>query len=110
MRSYLVQDINSSDMAKIVEAIKQKSNKMPVEGLFWISLPEELLSEKQKEHQDCGPHYLAIEVGDNWLKLELLVRCEQKIRCDCISYADPEQREYMIDFLDQLIRNQDVRV
>ncbi len=111
MRSYLIQEINTSDMSKLLESLSQKAYKIPVDGLFWFILPENLLSQKQEEHKnDCGPHYLALEAGNNWLKLELLVRCEEKIRCDCITYANPEQREFMINFLDQLIRNQDVRV
>jgi hypothetical protein len=111
VRSYIIEEINSSDMTVLVESISQKAYKSPVEGLFWFILPEHLLSGKQKEHLDeCGPYYLALEAGKNWLKLELLVRCEEKIRCDCICYASPQQREFMINFLDQLIRNQDVRV
>ena len=110
MRSYLVQEISLLDMSKLLEAITREAYKNPVDGLFWFILPEHLLSRGQKEHQGCGPHYLALEAGDNWLKLELLVRCEQKLRCDCIAYANPQQREFMINYLDQLIRNQDVRV
>ncbi|MFN2268642.1 MAG: hypothetical protein ABR542_04065 [Desulfonatronovibrio sp.] len=111
MRSYLIEEISTQDMSRIIEAVTLKAYKTPMENLFWIILPKELLTLEQKEHSDqCGPHYLALETGEDWVKLELLIRCERKIRCDCISYANPEQREYMIDFLDQTIRNQDVRV
>lgn len=111
MRSYLIQEINTQDMLKIIEGITPKAYKVPMDNLFWIVLPDNLLTPEQKKHSDrCGPHYLALETGEDWVKLELLIRCEQKIRCDCISYATPEQREYMIDFLDKIIRNQDVRV
>ncbi len=110
MRSYLIQEISELDMPKLMEAITREAYKIPVDGLFWIILPENLLSVEQKEHRDCGPHYLAIEAGEDWFKLELLVRCEAKLRCDCISYCNPGQREFMINYLDQLIRNQDVRV
>ncbi|WP_045215825.1 hypothetical protein [Desulfonatronovibrio magnus] len=111
MRSYLVEEINSQDMAKILDSISQKALKRPVEGLYWMMVPQDLLTDEQKAHAgQCGPHYMAVEVGDDWIKLELLVRCEKIIRCDCISYATNEQRETMINFIDQLIRNQDVRV
>ncbi|MFP4084457.1 MAG: hypothetical protein ACOCPS_06995 [Desulfonatronovibrio sp.] len=111
MRSYLVQEINDSDMTKILKSVTEKAYKIPMEGLFWITVPQNLLSQVQNEHQhQCGPHYMALETGKDWIKLELLVRCEQKIRCDCISYATPDQREFMIEYLDRLIRNQDVRV
>ncbi|WP_028575155.1 hypothetical protein [Desulfonatronovibrio hydrogenovorans] len=111
MRSYLIQEINNQDMPRILEKIKQEAFESPVEGLFWLALPGHLLSSEQSSHSaDCGPHYMALETGPDWIKLELLIRCKQKIRCDCICYALPEQREHMINFLDQLIRNQDVRV
>jgi hypothetical protein len=110
MRSYIVQEINSSDMDKVLETLGREAYKVPMDGIFWFLVPENLLSSRQKEHKDCGPHYLALETGQDWLKLELLVRCRQKLRCDCISYCTPDQREFMIEYLDQLIRNQDIRV
>ncbi len=110
MRSYFIQEISPADMPKLLEALSSKAYKIPIKGLFWITLPRHLHSGKQLEHVKCGPYYMAVEAGDDWLKLELLVRCEQKIRCECIAYATAEQRQYMMEYLDQLIRNQDVRV
>ena len=111
MRSYLIEEIDPSDMSKITAALEEKAYKKPMDDIFWIAVPQNLLSAEQKDHHSqCGPHYMAVETGQNWIKLELLVRCREKIRCDCICYADARQRESMIEYMDQLIRNQDVRV
>ena len=44
------------------------------------------------------------------LKLELLVRARGKIRCSCVSYATPAQREYIVDYLDAFIKEHDIAV
>jgi len=110
MRSYLVQELRAIDMKTITSHLREHY-KTPLEGLFWLPLPRNLWAETQKEHaQECGPYYMALELGQDWLKLELLVRSQQKLRCHCIVYADSRQREAMIDSVDELIRNRDIAV
>ncbi|WP_291318227.1 hypothetical protein [Desulfonatronospira sp.] len=111
MRSYMIQDIRPADMETITDYLRETGYKSPLEGIFWLPLPQELLGKAQKDHSGlCGPYYLALELGQDWLRLEFLVRSEQKLRCECIMYADARQREAMIDFVDELIRNRDVAV
>jgi hypothetical protein len=53
----------------------------------------------------------AVESPDqNSLRLELLVRARNKIRCSCVSYADSAQRKHMIEYLDQFIEELEVSV
>ncbi|WP_456325584.1 hypothetical protein [Desulfonauticus submarinus] len=105
MRSYFIDELNSEEMEKITNTLKKQNLKQPVEGLYWLYLPENLYTPQQKEHlKTCGPYYFAIETGKNWLKLELLIRAEQKIRCACISYATQEQRDFLISFAENLLQ------
>lgn len=111
MRSYMIQDITPRDMDTITTHLKETGYKSPLDGIFWLPLPESLLGKAQQEHNSqCSPYYLALELGQDWLRLEFLVRSEQRLRCDCIMYADPRQREAMMEFLDELIRNRDIAV
>ncbi len=115
MRSYLVEDLFNGDAKRIEESLKAKDFSGPMDGLFYLPVPQEMLQGLQREHlPECGPYMMALEVNYGVekanLKLELLVRARNNLRCDCIAYAGPELRAYMIDFLDDFIKEQDVSV
>jgi len=77
----------------------------PIEDIFWINLPQELLTEIQKEHfSSCGPYVMSLEIGDSWIKLELLVRPPSTLSCSCMQYATSEQRKYGMDILDEVFQ------
>jgi len=112
MRNYLIEDFYPEHLAKVVAALADKGYAGPLDGIFYLPLPQELLTDGQREHADvCGPHIFVLEaVDESTLKLELLVRAQKKLRCECVMYATPPQREYIIDFLDVFIRHLDISV
>lgn len=113
MRTYLLEDIYDKDYETITKAFDDLGFKGPIDDIYYIPLPEEILQREQLEHMnDCGPYFMALEgikeVDDNTMKMELLVRAKSKIRCSCVCYATPEQREHMIEYLDQFIEELEV--
>lgn len=111
MRSYLIEDFYPEHLAKVVEALTNKGYAGSLDGIFYLPLPNEQLSEVQRAHAECGPHIFILEVLDeSSLKLELLVRAQRKLRCECVLYATPAQREHIIDWLDDFIRQLDISV
>ena len=115
MRSYLIEDIHEENAGKIANALNDKGWRGPIEGIWYLPVPEEQLAEEQREHLgECGPYMMALEkidrVEEHDFKLELLVRARNRIRCSCVAYATPAQREYMIGLLDDFFRDQDVPV
>lgn len=108
MRTYVIEDLYEDDYAKIVKALDEIKLNGPLEGIYYLPLPEELLEPEQQEHLgECGPYFMALEtvqgVAESQLRLELLVRGRSKIRCSCITYATPAQRKHMIEYLDRFI-------
>ncbi|MFW5498704.1 MULTISPECIES: hypothetical protein [unclassified Maridesulfovibrio] len=104
MRNYLLEDIYEEDLAKTVDALKEVGFSGPIDDIFYLPIPEELLQDVQKEHiGECGPYFMALEVMENSMKIELLVRASNKIRCECVAYATPEQRNHMLDYMDKFI-------
>jgi hypothetical protein len=67
-----------------------------VDGLYWLPVDEAMLSDVQKAHTDCAPFFMALELGPDRLAAELLVRTRNRVRCDCIHYADQRQRNWLI--------------
>jgi hypothetical protein len=105
MRQFLIDEIPRPMMKKIEAYLESKAQATGLERIFWLPLPESLLSPTQKAHQACGPHYLAIETGRDFVKFEYLVRCRNRFRCDCIAFATPEQETFLLDFARALIRD-----
>ncbi len=110
MRLYVIEDIYPEHMERIKSALSERGLTASLDDLYWLPAPQELLNQEQREHTDCGPHCLALELGPDWLKLELLVRARNRIRCSCIAYAGPRLREHMIDWLDSLLKELDIPV
>ena len=107
MRQYTVTELSEKDIETIEKALREKKLQASIDHLFWIPVPDDLLTPLQKEHATtCGPHVMALEVMRSSLNLEFLVRARNKIRCDCITYADDRLMLAMIhrvnDFLSGL--------
>lgn len=115
MRTYLIEDLVEEDIDKVAAAFDELEVRGPLDGIYYLPMPVELLQGEQKAHlDDCGPFFMALEivkgVSDNLIKLELLTRARNKIRCSCVTYATPEQRKHMIEYLDQFIEELEISV
>ncbi|XPV77861.1 MAG: hypothetical protein ACNI27_08035 [Desulfovibrio sp.] len=115
MRVYSIEEVNNEQAEKVVTAMNAKGFKATLDDMYYIPVPEDILDEEQKSHMEgCGPFMMTLEVQkgleETTFRMELLIRASNILRCSCIAYATPEQREYMIDFLDLLIKQQDVSV
>jgi len=74
-----------------------------MENLFWIEIPEDLLSPIQCRHRDCGPHVFAVELGNSWVKAELFARSLSKMRCECQHYGTAQQIQHALRFIDGML-------
>jgi hypothetical protein len=115
MRSYFIEELYPEQLAMLRRALDARGLSGGLEGIYYLPLPEELLTDVQRAHAgECGPHILALEavelVDEGALKLELLVRARGKLRCECVAYATPEQRAWAIAWLDDFIRQLDISV
>ncbi len=104
MKSYLIDELTSEEIKNIKNSLEKMGLHSPIKDIFWFEVPEDILTPIQKKHlPSCGPYIFSLEIGDNWIKLELLIRATGKIRCSCISYANEAQRNYIIDMLEEII-------
>lgn len=109
MRSYLIEELAPEDIEKFKEYCERENLPGPIEDIYWLIIPEEQLTQEQQEHlSGCGPYFFSLETGEDWLKLELLARCRERIRCSCIRYATEEQRFEVINRLDTMLKNLDI--
>jgi hypothetical protein len=109
MRQFLVDEIPRSYKEQIESYLKEKTLPSGLDKIYWLEIPLDLLSPIQWDHRDCGPHYLAIEQGKDFLKFEYLVRSRKRLRCDCVQYATPAQEAFLLQFAHTLIKDLDLK-
>ena len=109
MRAYLLDEISASDMKKITTYLKERSIRSRLNSIFWIKIPEDLLSGAQYDHKSCRPYVFAAELGDDWFKAELFVRTLEGMGCICQNYATPQQREFILNFSQAMLDALDVQ-
>ncbi len=108
MRQYLLDEIARSDIPRVREYLNEHATASSLNDVWWVDLPEDLLSPVQFEHRECRPFRFAVEVGepvagDSFLRFELLIRSREKMRCACIDYATRQQRDFILAFADRLV-------
>ena len=110
MRQYLIDQLSREEQANIESYLKRTLTPGPVDGLYWIELPQDLLSGDQQGHVvDCGPFFFAVELEAEAVCFELLVRSQSNLHCTCIAYATPSQRDFVLRFADQMLEGEQIR-
>ncbi|MFA5110666.1 MAG: hypothetical protein WC443_04595 [Desulfobaccales bacterium] len=103
MRHYTLDEIVRNDMPRVREYLHEHAIAARLEDIWWVDLPEDLLSPEQFSHPNCRPFRFAVEVGDDFVRFEFLIRTEQSMRCTCIGYATRAQRDFILAFADRLV-------
>lgn len=103
MRLYVIEDLTGENITAIRGHLEAMELAGSMQDIYWLPLPKAMLNEVQKEHEACAPHCMALEIVGDSLRLELLVRSRNILRCDCVSYASPELRAYMIQYMDEML-------
>ena len=85
MRQYVIDQLSKEERANIASYLKRKLQPGPMSGIYWIEIPQELLSSEQREHKECGPYFFAVELEDESVCFELLVRSQSNLNCSCIA-------------------------
>ena len=103
MRQYQLDEIPRNDIPRVREYLNQHAVAAGLEGIWWVNLQEDLLSPEQFSHRDCRPFRFAVEVGDDFVRFEFLIRSLKTMRCSCIGYATRQQRDFILAYADRLV-------
>jgi hypothetical protein len=102
MKQYRIDQLRLDDYDKIKSYMDERFGPSALDGLYWVRLEDDLLDEVQKAHADCQPFYFAVELDAEYISFELLIRTRNRVRCDCIHYANEAQRNSIIRFADRI--------
>ena len=67
MKQYLLDEIAKPDLDRITAYLNDQARPAGLEGLWWVELPQDLLTSEQQAHPDCQPHRFAVELGRAWI-------------------------------------------
>ena len=98
----MIDQLRENDFLQLEEYLNKNSEAGELPGIYWIPVPESLLERTQLEHRDCQPFFFAINLDRNSISFEMLIRTRIRLRCGCIQYANEQQRDYILNYADQL--------
>jgi hypothetical protein len=110
MKQYVIDQLNVSEYEKILDYLDKNAEKTVMGGIYRLEIPKEHSTPTQLEHTECQPHYFAVNLTLKRVAFELLIRSQPKIRCNCIAYATPQQRDYIIQLADNMMEQLNIRI
>jgi hypothetical protein len=102
MKQYRIDELRPNDYEKIKGYLDERFGSSQMEGVYWVPLDSDLLDQVQGAHVDCQPFYFAVVLEPRVIAFEFLIRTRNRIRCDCIRYANDTQRDSIIRFGDSI--------
>lgn len=109
MKQYVIDELRPSDYNALKTHLNEQFGPSEIEGLYWIPVAIDMLTDIQAAHTECRPHYVAVDLDDKRLACEFLVRSKNRIRCDCIHYATENQRNWLIGFIDNIFEQLQIK-
>ncbi len=109
MRQYMIDQLSREERANIESYLKRTLEPGPVEGVFWLEVPQDLLSKDQRLHDECAPFFFGVELTEEAVCFELLVRSQTNLHCSCIAYASAAQRDFVLRFVDKMLQEEQIR-
>jgi hypothetical protein len=109
MKQYVIDELRPADYQKIKDYLDTHFGPAEMKDIYWIPLDPELYDREQSAHKDCHPLYFSIHLNPESIVGELMVRTKNRIRCDCIRYADDAQLNWFISFVDSIFTRLEIK-
>lgn len=110
MRQYLIDELSFLERDNLDSCLKRTLKLGPISGVHWLEVPQDLLAPAQLACPDCGPFYFSVILEKTELRAEFLVRSSHNMRCSCIAWATPAQRQFVLDFVDKMLKEEFIAV
>ncbi len=108
MKQYIIDELRLGEYEKIKTYLDKNIGHSKMAGIYQVQLDKNILTDIQAEHKECQPFYFAINIKPDLVSCELLIRSGNKIRCNCISYATEAQRNWIIQFIDSILKKLEI--
>jgi len=109
MRQIVIDQLSREEWANIESYLKRTLKSGPLSGIYWVEVPQDLLSGDQLSHEECSPYFFAVELAEESVTFELLIRSQSNLHCSCIAYATPVQREFVLGIVDRMLEEERIK-
>lgn len=109
MKQYVIDELRPSDYKALKTYLDKQFGPSEIEGIYWIPVATDMLTDIQAAHTECRPQYVAVDLDDKRLACEFLVRSKNRVRCDCIHYATENQRNWLIGLIDNIFERLQIK-
>ncbi|MCI5145961.1 MAG: hypothetical protein D3923_10630 [Candidatus Electrothrix sp. AR3] len=110
MRQYVLDELSFLEHDNLDNYLKRTLKVGPIDGVYWLEIFPDLLAPAQLEHPDCGPFYVSVILEKTDIRIEFLVRSSHNMHCSCISWATQAQRQFILEFIDNMIEEEFIMV
>ena len=110
MKQYVVDELRPADVEKIRNHLDERFGPPDLTSIYWVPIDPQRLSEVQAAHGECRPHVVAFELGPDRIVCELLVRTRNRVRCNCMAYAEGPQRDWVMAVVDDMLAQLAIKV
>lgn len=102
MKQYVIDELRPLDQEKLKAYFDKSFGPAEIGEIYWLPVEPDLYDDIQAAHQDCHPLFVAMQLTETALILELLVRTKNRIRCDCIRYVSEDQFLWLVRVVDSI--------
>jgi hypothetical protein len=110
MKQYVIDQLRPDDYFRIKAYLDMNLRQSDIPDIYWLILPQDMLEGSQCDHANCQPFYFALELSPSVLSCELLVRTLSHVRCDCMRYASTDQRNWVIQAVDDMCSQLEIAI
>lgn len=110
MKQYIIDELRYNDYEKVKLYLDENLGASEIGGIYWLPIDEEILTGEQADHTECRPLYFVIDLKPELISCELLVRTKNRIKCSCIDYATEKQRNWLIQYTDDMLKQLEISV
>ncbi len=110
MKQYVIDELRPEDHEKIKTYLDENFEAAGINGIYRLQLDRNLLNDVQTAHTRCQPFYFSVELASSRLSFEFLARSSDTMRCNCIDYATPKQRKWLMEVADAILEKLGIKV
>ncbi|MBU1182312.1 MAG: hypothetical protein KKE00_04655 [Proteobacteria bacterium] len=110
MKQYVIDELRYNDYEKVKLYLDENLGASEIEGVYWLPFEKRLLTDEQASHNECQPLFFVIDLRPERISCELLVRTKNRIKCTCIGYATEKQRNWLIQYIDDILKQLEIKI
>lgn len=110
MKQYVIDELSEQDQQKLETYLTERFGPAVLDRVYWVPLNPEFYTALQASHEDCHPLYFALQLKPGALVGEFLVRTHNRMRCNCMAYANDAQQRWFMALIDGIVRELGITV